>query len=126
MQPKRKKTTAAAIVGGVAGLLLVLFGAVYAVNTVFDHEKSEQFTISEPLRKVVVASDAGDVEVVATATKRVVVRQKTHWVTSRPTPERTVSGGVLRLADGCKRGWPVFRGGTPQRLEVPRHLPAGG
>src|SRR3954469_23607318 len=106
MQPKRKKTTAATIVGGVAGLLLVLFGALYAVNTVFDHEKSEQFTISEPLRKVVVTSGAGDVEGVAPATKRVVVRQQTHWVTSRPTPERTVSGGVLRLADGCKSGRP--------------------
>src|SRR4051812_11181486 len=122
MKTKRKTTTAALLVGGVASLLVVLFGAVYAANTRFDHEKSEQVTISEPVSKVVVASDAGDVEVVATATKRVVVRQKTHWVTSRPTPERTVSGGVLRLADGCKRGWPIFRCDTSYRIEVPRDL----
>src|SRR3954470_399861 len=122
MKTKRKKATAVAIAAGVAGLLVVLFGAVYAVNTLFDHEKSERFTISQPVQKVVVASDAGDVEVVATATKRVIVRQKTHWVTSRPTPERTVSGGVLRLADGCKRRWPLFRCDTSYRLEVPRDL----
>src|SRR3954447_4601340 len=122
MRTRHKKTTAVAIVGGVAGLLLALFGAIYAVNTVFDHEKSDHFIISEPVRKVVVASDAGNVEVVATATKRVIVRQKTHWVTSRPTPERTVSGGVLRLSDGCNRRWPLFRCDTSYRLEVPRDL----
>jgi|tagenome__1003787_1003787.scaffolds.fasta_scaffold20635482_1 hypothetical protein len=122
MKTKRKKATAVAIAAGVAGLLVVLFGAVYAVNTLFDHEKSERFTISQPVQKVVVASDAGDVEVVATATKRVIVRQTTHWVTSKPTPERTVSGGVLRLADGCKRDWPIFRCDTSYRIEVPRDL----
>src|SRR3954470_2274691 len=122
MKTKRKKATAVAIAAGVAGLLVVLFGAVYAVNTLFDHEKSERFTISQPVQKVVVASDAGNVEVVATGTKRVIVRQKTHWVTSKPTPERTVSGGVLRLADGCKRGWPIFRCDTSYRIEVPRSL----
>src|SRR3954454_12264844 len=122
MKPKRKKTTAVAIVGGVAGVLLVLFGAVYAVNTLFDHHKSEQFPITEPVRKLVVASDAGDVEVAASATKRVIVRQTTHWVTGSPTPERTVAGGVLRLADGCKRGWPIFRCDTSYRIEVPRDL----
>src|SRR5206468_7949516 len=100
MKTKRKKATAVAMAAGVAGVLVVLFGAVYAVNTFFDHEKSERFTISQPVQKVVVASDGGDVEVVATATKRVIVRQTTHWVTSKPTPERTVSGGVLRLAAG--------------------------
>src|SRR3954469_20630284 len=122
MKTKRKKATAVAIAAGVAGVLVVLFGAVYAVNTLFDHEKSERFTISQPVQKVVLASHAGDVEVVATATKHVIVRQKTHWVTSKPTPERTVSGGVLRLADGCKRGWPIFRCDTSYRIEVPRNL----
>jgi Putative adhesin len=122
MKTKSKKATAAVIAGGVASVVLVLFGGVYAVNTLFDHEKSEQFTISEPLRKVVVASDAGNIEVVATATKRVIVRQKTHWVTGKPTSERTVSAGVLRLADGCKRGWRMFRCDTSYRIEVPRGL----
>jgi Toastrack DUF4097 len=122
MKTKNKKASAAAIVGGVAGVLVILFGGVYAVNTLLDHEKSEQFTISQPVRKVVVASDAGNVEVIATATKRVIVHQKTHWVTSKPTPERTVSAGVLRLADGCKRGWPIFRCDTSYRIEVPRSL----
>src|SRR3954451_23032683 len=120
MKTKSKQATAAVIAGVVAGVVVVLFGGVYAVNTLFDHEKSEQFRISEPVRKVVVASDAGNVEVVATATKRVIVRQKTHWVTSKPTPQRTVSAGVLRLADGCKRGWPIFRCDTSYRIEVPR------
>jgi len=122
MKTKRKSTTAAVIVGGVVGVLVVLFGGVYAVNTLFDHEKSEQFTISQPVRQVVVASDAGDVEVVATATKRVIVHQETHWVTGKPTAERTVSAGVLRLADGCKGGWHVLRCDTSYRIEVPREL----
>jgi DUF4097 and DUF4098 domain-containing protein YvlB len=118
MKTKRKK--AAAIVCGVAGVLAVLLGAVYAVDTLFDHQKSERFTISAPVRKVVVASHAGNVEVTATSTKRVIVHRTTHWVTTEPTPERTVSDGVLRLADGCKRGWPIFRCDTSYRIEVPR------
>src|SRR3954465_2600959 len=120
MQTKTKKASAAAILGGLAGALIILFGGVYAVNTFFDHEKSEQVTISQPVREVVVASDAGNAEGIATPTKRVIVPQKPHWVPGKPSPERTVSAGVLRLADGCKRGWPIFRCDTRYRIEVPR------
>jgi hypothetical protein len=122
MKTKSKKAAAAAIAGVLAGVVVVLFGGVYAVNTLFDHEKSEQFRISERVRKVVVASDAGNVEVVATATTRVIVRQKTHWVTGKPAPERSVSAGVLRLADGCNHGLRIFRCDTSYRIEVPRDL----
>jgi hypothetical protein len=122
MKTKNKQAAAAAIVCGVAGVLAVLLGAVYAVDTLFGHEKSERFAISEPVRKVVVASGAGNVEVTATSTRRVVVHQTTHWVTAEPTPERTVSAGVLRLAGGCNRGWPIFRCDTSYRIEVPRGL----
>src|SRR4051794_12962291 len=83
MKTKRKK--AAAIVCGVTGVLAVLLGTVYAADTLFDHHKSERFTISEPVRKVVVASHAGNVEVTATSTKRVIVHRTTDWVTTEPT-----------------------------------------
>ena len=57
----------------------------------------------------------------ATDADHVTVRRTTHWVTSEPKPTKTVSGGVLRLADDCE-GWTTFRCETSYRIEVPRGL----
>jgi Putative adhesin len=120
--PKRKQRTAVTILGGLAGVLIVLFGAVAVVNAAFAHQRRAQFAVSDPVHQVVVASGAGDISLVATDTDRVIVRQDTHWVTGKATPRHSVSGGVLRLADGCKRHWPIFRCATSYRIEVPRDV----
>jgi hypothetical protein len=122
MALKRNKRTAVTILGGLAGLLIVLLGAVGVVNAAFAHERHARFTVADPVHKVVVASDAGDITLVATGTDRVIVRQDTRWVAGRPAPRHSVAGGVLRLADGCQRRWPIFHCGTSYRIEVPRDV----
>jgi hypothetical protein len=117
----RTKTIVAVALGGTIACLLAAFGAIYAVNTLLDHAQTEHFTVGEPVARLVVASDAGNIDVLATATNRVIVHQTTHWVTTQPTPTRTVSGGVLRLADDC-RGWTTFRCDTEYQIEVPGRL----
>jgi len=121
VRTKTKKATAAAIAGGLVMCLVVAFAGLFAVNTLLDSEKTDRFAVTEPVQKLVVAADAGDVKVVATDTDRVTVRRTTHWVTSEPKPTKTVSGGVLRLADDCE-GWTTFRCETSYRIEVPRGL----
>src|SRR4051794_13844389 len=101
--------------------LLTAFVGVFAANALLDSEKTEEFAVREPVRTVVVTADAGNVKVVATDAERVTVRRTTHWVTSEPKPTKTVSGGVLRLADGCD-GWTTFRCETSYQIEVPRGL----
>src|SRR3954463_11950371 len=120
MKTKNKNATVAVIAGGVV-LFLAAFAGLFAVNTLLDHEKTETFAVTEPVQKLVVASDAGDVKVVATDGDRVTVRRTTHWVTSEPKPTKSVSGGVLRLAGDCD-GWTAFRCESSYRIEVPRGL----
>ncbi len=117
-----KRNQRVAILAGLAGAVIALLGALALVNAVFDHEQHTRFTLADPVRKLVVATGAGDVTLVATDTDRVTVRQDTHWVTGRPTPEHNVSGGVLRLADGCRGRRPIFRCDTTYRIEVPRDV----
>jgi hypothetical protein len=121
VKTKNKKPPVAALAGGLVMCLVAAFAGLFAVNTLLDSEKTDKFVVSEPVQKVVVAADAGDVKVVATDADRVSVRRTTHWVTSEPKPTKTVSGGVLRLAGDCD-GWTTFRCESSYRIEVPRDL----
>ena len=118
-----KKKTAAVVLGSAVVSLAGIFGAVLAVNTLLDNQKTEQYTISEPIHKLVVGTGAGNVDIVATAADQISVRQTTHWITDEPSPKRNISGGVLTLADAddCG-GWTLLRCETDYRIEVPRDL----
>lgn len=117
-----KKKTAAVVTGVVIGSTGALFGAVLAINTLLDSQKTDEYTVSEPVDELIVSADSGNVEIVATSAERVTVHQTTHWVTDEPTPKKTVSNGVLTLADECG-GWGLqFRCETDYRIEVPRNL----
>jgi hypothetical protein len=116
----RKKKIALAA-GGTVAILAATFGGVFGTNTLLADKKTRSFTLAAPTTKVVVDSDAGDVDVVAADTDRITIRQTTHWVTHEPTPTRVVDGGVLRLDDGCG-GWNVFRCEADYQITVPRNL----
>src|SRR3954470_9750410 len=107
--------------GGAVMCLVVAFVSLFAVNTLLDRSKTETFAVTEPVQKLVVAADAGDVKVVATDGDRVTVRRTTHWVRSEPKPTNTVSGAILRRADDCG-GVTPFRCDSGYRIEVPRGL----
>jgi hypothetical protein len=117
----KNKNRTAAIAGGVVACLVVVLGGLFAVNTLLDSKKTQTFAVTEPVQKLVVAADAGDVKVVATDADRVIERRTTHWVTSEPKPTKSTSGGVLRLGDDC-HGFTMFRCETSYRIEVPRSL----
>jgi Toastrack DUF4097 len=121
MKTKNKKATVALIAGGAVMLLVTALAGLFAVNTLLDHKKTETFAVAEPVQKLVVAAHTGDVNVIATDGDRVIVRRTTHWVTSEPRPTKTVSGGVLRLADDCA-GFTPLRCESGYRIEVPRGL----
>src|SRR3954452_13998787 len=120
MKTKNKNATVAVIAGGVV-LFLAAFAGLFAVNTLLDSKKTETFAVTEPVQKLVVAADAGDVKVLATDADHVTVRRTTHWVTSEPKPTKSTAGGVLRLGDDC-HGWSPLRCETSYRIEVPRTL----
>jgi hypothetical protein len=117
MKTKNRK---AVIAGGAVMLLVTALAGLFAVCTLFDHETTDTFAVSEPIARVVVSANGGDVKVVATDGDRVTVRRTTRWVTTEPKPTKTVSGGVLRLADHC-HGWALVCE-SGYRIEVPRGL----
>ena len=79
--------------------------------------------MSEPIHELVVGTGAGDVDIVATSADHITVRQTTHWITDEPSPKKSVSDGVLTLADAddCG-GWTLLRCETDYRIDVPRDL----
>jgi hypothetical protein len=119
-----KKKKAALVAGAVIGSTGVFFGTVLAINTLLDSQTTREYSVSEPVTELIVSSGAGNVEIVATSADRVTVHQTTHWVTSEPTPKKTLSNGVLTLADSddCRGGWTLLRCETDYRIEVPRDL----
>ena len=119
-----KKKRAAVVAGAVIGSTGVFFGAVLAINTLLDSKTTKQYSVSERVTELIVSSGAGNVEIVATSADRVTVQQTTHWVTDEPTPKKTLSDGVLTLADSddCRGGWTLLRCETDYRIEVPRDV----
>jgi hypothetical protein len=113
-----RRTKIALAVAGTVAFLACLAGIVVA-NVAFDSQRTETFTVSQPITKVIVSADSGDVRIVATDSDRVAVRQTTHWLRQAPKPERTVADGVLRLDEGCHHLF-IFRCETDFRIEVPR------
>lgn len=118
-----KKKKAAVGLGATVGSLAVVFGVIFGVNTLLDKQKTEQYSVSEPIHELVVDTGAGDVDIVATSADHITVRQTTHWITDEPSPKKSVSDGVLTLADAddCG-GWTLLRCETDYRIEVPRDL----
>ena len=112
-----KKAKAAAIAGGTLACMAAVVGTVIAVNTLLDSKKTEEYTVSEPVHKLVVDSDAGSVRIVATDAESITVRQTTHWVTDEPTPKRSVVNGVLRLRERRQMRWRLDR--LPLRDRLP-------
>ena len=60
------KKTAAVVAGAAIASLAGLSGAVLAANMLLDSKNTEHYTVSEPISKLIVGSDAGNVDIVAT------------------------------------------------------------
>ncbi|MGH2941938.1 MAG: DUF4097 family beta strand repeat-containing protein [Solirubrobacteraceae bacterium] len=99
-----------------AVLIVLVGGALTALNLAFDETKVETHTISEPVRAIVVKSDSGDVDLVPGDTP-IEVRETQHYVFEQPTLERDVRDGVLTLDSRC--GGNVVRCYSDLRVTVP-------
>jgi Toastrack DUF4097 len=114
-------TSKIAIAAGAAVVsVAAIGGGILAVNTLLDNKKTERFTFNQPIHKVVVKGDAGNVRVVASDSGAVKVKETRRWVTSEPKPKRSLEAGVLRLEEACS-GW-IAVCETSYVIEVPRNL----
>jgi hypothetical protein len=110
------KTLTLILCGAVAALAAAA-GIVHAANDALDRTTTEARTVTEPVREIVLAAGAGDVELVRGGA-RVEIRQTRHHVTRRPRLHRTVEDGVLTLSSTCP-GRFAFDCETDFRIAVP-------
>jgi hypothetical protein len=87
------------LVGG-ALLLTSVGGGLRVVNYALDDTKVNTYAISGTVHELVVKSGSGNVDLVPAGTG-VEVRETQHFVSRKPTLDRTLSGGVLTIDSHC-------------------------
>lgn len=75
--------------------------ALTAVNLLLDRDDVRTYAFGEPVARIVVTSDTGDVRLIR-AGARVEVRENRHYVANKPILDHEVIGGVLRLDSHCR------------------------
>ena len=81
--------------------LLVLSGSVFGLSEVFHRSVRERTTIAEPVHKIVIDADVGDVDVRAGLTPNVVVQRHDSWLLNKPDVIQTYDAGTLTIATKC-------------------------
>jgi DUF4097 and DUF4098 domain-containing protein YvlB len=100
------------------GVLLVtaVGGGLGVVNYALDDSKVNAYAVTGDVQEIVVRSDSGNVDLVPGGA-RVQVRETQHFVSRKPTLDRTLTDGVLTLDGHCDAV--VLRCYSDLRVTVP-------
>jgi hypothetical protein len=87
-------------------LLLLLAGAASVVAQFFSQRTDDTTTITEPVTRVIVRTDTGDVRVrQASAGTPVQVHRTLHWSFHQPRTSAEAGNGLLTVAGSCQDSW---------------------
>jgi hypothetical protein len=81
--------------------LLVLSGVAFAISELLHRDTRSQSVITNPVHKIVVKSDSGDVDIRAGLTGNVLLERHDTWLLDRPSVRETYDNGVLTIKTGC-------------------------
>jgi hypothetical protein len=99
--------------------LLVLSGAAFGVSEALHRTAETRTMITEPVRKIVVDGDVGDVAVRAGLTGDVIVQRKDAWTVDRPSISERYADGVLTIKTKCGGLTAVLRCRSDLTLDAP-------
>ncbi len=99
--------------------LLVLSGAAFALSEALHRTAEARSIISEPVRKIVIDADTGDIAVEAGLTGDVIVQRKDAWTVDRPSISERYADGVLTIRTQCGSLTQVLRCRSDLALDVP-------
>jgi hypothetical protein len=99
--------------------LLVLSGVAFAISELLHRDVSSRSVVVNPVRKIVVHSDSGDVDIRAGLTGNVVVQRHDQWLLDRPTVHETYADGVLTIDTGCGSLKAVLRCRADLMIDAP-------
>jgi hypothetical protein len=85
----------------VTAALLAFTGAAFLLSQLLKSTRSDAITVTRPVYRIVVHSDAGSVRLTPAAVERVTVEQKRTWLWEAPTVQTTLTGGTLELTGRC-------------------------
>jgi hypothetical protein len=81
--------------------LLVLSGVVFGLSEAFHRSVTTRTTIADPVTRMVIHADVGDVDVRAGLTGDVVVQRHDAWVVNKPEVAETYANGTLTIWTKC-------------------------
>jgi Putative adhesin len=99
--------------------LLVLSGAAFGLSEALDRTTDTRSLLSAKVSKIVVRSDAGDVDIRAGLTRDVTIDRHDAWVVDRPQVSEHYAGGVLTIRTKCGGLTSVLRCRSDLRIDAP-------
>jgi hypothetical protein len=99
--------------------LLVLSGAAFGLSEALDRSTDTRSTLTAQVRKIVVRSDVGDVDVRAGLTRDVTIDRHDTWVMDRPKVSERYADGVLTIRSRCGGLKSVLRCRSDLRIDAP-------
>lgn len=99
--------------------LLALSGAAFGISEALHRTDESRTIITNPVRKIVIDGDVGDVAVRAGLTGDVTVQRKDAWTVDRPSISERYADGVLTIKTKCGGLTAVLRCRSDLTLDAP-------
>jgi hypothetical protein len=102
--------------------LLVLSGSVFALSEIFHRSVRERTTIADPVHRIVINADVGDVDVRAGLTPNVVVQRHDSWLLNKPDVIQTYDAGTLTISTKCGGLTAILRCRSDLMIDAPPEI----
>lgn len=99
--------------------LLVLSGAAFGLSEALHRTAEARSVITNPVTKIVIDGDVGDVTVRAGLTGDVVIQRKDAWTIDRPSISERFADGVLTIKTNCGGLTEMLRCRSDLTLDAP-------
>ena len=99
--------------------LLILSGVAFGATEALHRTDNTKSMVTTPIHKIVVHSDAGDVDIRAGLTADVVVQRQDAWIVDRPNVSESLKDGVLEIETGCGHLEAVLRCRSDLKIDAP-------
>ena len=99
--------------------LLVLSGAAFALSEALHRTEEARAIITNPVHRIVVKGDTGDITVRAGLTGDVITQRKDAWTVDRPSISERYADGVLTIETKCGGLTQVLRCRSDLTIDAP-------
>jgi hypothetical protein len=99
--------------------LLLLSGAAFALSETLHRSGDVRSTIADPVHRIVIHADAGDVDVRAGLTRDVVIARHDTWLLDRPQVSERYAAGTLTIATACGNLTSILRCRSNLTIDAP-------